>query len=76
MRFCSRSDTNFVVPGDLYKLCYWQQGEWKSMGKRIADEYNIVYEAVPSGALYLLHNHTRGVEERIFSYEDERQVWW
>ncbi len=76
VRFCPRSDTNFVVPGDLYELCYWHQGEWKSMGKRIADDYSIVYEGGPSGALYLLHNHTRGVEERIFSYEGDRQVWW
>jgi len=31
---------------------------------------------VPSEALYLLHNKTKGTDERIFTYEKGEQVWW
>jgi len=31
---------------------------------------------MPSGGLYLLHDKTKGWEERIFTYEDGEQVWW
>ena len=36
----------------------------------------LVYDNVPAGALLILHNHTKGKEERIFTYENGRQVWW
>jgi len=36
----------------------------------------LFYENVPVGTLFLLHNHTRGKEERIFMLEDSQQVWW
>lgn len=44
-----------------------------------ADVYErefIFYENVPVGALFLLRNHTQGKEERIFTLEDTKQVWW
>ena len=31
---------------------------------------------VPDNALLLLHNTTKGKEERIFTYENKKQVWW
>lgn len=31
---------------------------------------------LPKGALLWLKNHTQGKEERIFTYEDGKQVWW
>ena len=31
---------------------------------------------VPTNALLLLRNHTKGKEERIFTYEGGEQVWW
>jgi hypothetical protein len=76
VRFCPRSDTNFILAGDTYELFYWHQGEWKSMGKQIAKAAILLYKEVPSGTIYYLHNHSRGKEERIFSYEKGKQVWW
>ncbi|SHE82091.1 hypothetical protein [Dysgonomonas macrotermitis] len=77
IRFCPRSDTNFILKGDTYELLYWNRKIWQSMGTQIAPEYNILtYKNVPSGALYLLRNHTRGKEERIFTYENNTQIWW
>ncbi|MDR1983502.1 MAG: hypothetical protein LBQ28_01560 [Prevotellaceae bacterium] len=77
IRYCPRSDTNFILEGDDYELMYWDGKDWQSAGRKTAQQYNnIVFEGVPSGAMYLLHNHTRGKEERIFTYENGEQVWW
>jgi hypothetical protein len=39
-------------------------------------DYTIVYTNVPKGALLNIHNHTRGKENRPFTYENGKQVWW
>ncbi len=74
--FCPRSDTNFIIPGEEYELCYWERDGWVSLGHKVAADAYLEYDSVPSGALYLLHNHTRGSEERIFTLEDGKQVFW
>ena len=76
IKYCPRSDTNFILVGDTYELCYWQSGEWVSMGEQIAKDQYIRYENAPSDALYILHNLTRGKEERIFTYENGKQIFW
>lgn len=73
--FCPRSDTNFIIPGNEYELYYWNNG-WITLGRKTATDYKITYESVPSGALYWLHCHSGGVEERPFSYENGQQIWW
>jgi hypothetical protein len=37
---------------------------------------SLKYRDVPAGALLWLHNHSGGREERIFTYENGKQVWW
>lgn len=77
IRFCPRSDTNFILQGDEYELLYWDKNKFQSMGRKIALQYNYIdYNNVPSGAMYLLRNHSRGKEERIFTYQNGEQVWW
>jgi hypothetical protein len=77
IRFCPRSDTNFILEGDDYELMYWSDGKWKSAGRKRAKQYNFInFRNVPSKLMYLLHNHSRGKEERIFTYENGNQVWW
>lgn len=39
-------------------------------------EDELIYDNVPSGALYLLKNHTEGKEERIFTYSNGQQNWY
>ena len=68
-------DSNNVCPGDTYELFYWDN-EWKGLGKQTAVSDSLVYESVPCSALLWLHNYTRGKEERIFTYENDRQIWW
>ena len=76
VRLCPRSDTNFILPGDTYELFYWDKRMWESMGKQIAENLILTYNEVPSNAVYLLRNLSRGKEERIFTYEGGEQVWW
>lgn len=76
IRYCPRSDTNFIIDGNTYELCVWIDGSWASMGKQVATGPLLKYSDVPAGGLYVLHNLTRGKEERIFTYENGEQVWY
>ena len=72
---CPRTDDNDISPGDTYELLYWNN-EWISLGCKTANEYSLIYDHVPSGALLLLKNHTKGIEERPFIYRNGRQIWY
>jgi hypothetical protein len=74
--YMPRTDGNIVTYGDEYELKYWDKTGWISLGRKVADNVHITFDNCPSNALFLLHNHTRGVEERIFTYENGKQVWW
>jgi len=75
IRYASRNDKNHIVEGNLYEFFYWDNG-WKSLGKKTATDRVLVYDKVPSNCLFLLRNYTEGKEERIFTYENEKQVFW
>jgi hypothetical protein len=75
-RFMPRNDDNNIHEGDLYELLYWDNGQWNSLGQQTGtEEAVLVYENCPSNTLFLLHNHTRGKEERIFTYENGKQIF-
>lgn len=76
IRLCSRSDSNFIVEGHKYELCYWDDGKWISAGKKVANDVTLNYMDIPWNTFYILHNLTKGKEERIFTYENGKQVWW
>lgn len=70
------NDDNYIVKGNTYELFYNDSGRWISLGKKLAKENRLVYGNVPTNALLLLHNLTKGKEERIFTYEANQQIWW
>jgi hypothetical protein len=76
IRYLFRNDDNSVRPGDLYELLYLDNGKWISAGQKTADTTFLHYEKVPSQTLYWLRNHTRGKEERPFTYENGKQTFW
>ena len=76
IRYIGRNDGNCIEIGDEYELMFWNEGIWTSLGKRVAKTNTLEYTGIPSGGLYVLHNLTKGHEERIFTYEDGKQVWW
>ncbi|MCD8261967.1 MAG: discoidin domain-containing protein, partial [Bacteroides sp.] len=76
VRCVPRSDDNGIYTGDSYELVYWGAGKWNSLGVQVTRERFLVFKDVPENALLLLKNHTRGVKERIFTYENSTQKWW
>jgi hypothetical protein len=76
IRYCPRSDTNFIIVGDTYELRYWNGNQWISFGKQVAVNQDLIFKHVPSNTVYLLKDLTHGTEERIFTYEKGEQVWW
>lgn len=76
IRYIPRNDDNFVQAGQLYELLYADSTGWQSMGKQYAAADSLIYDNVPSGAIYLLKNLTKGHEERIFEYKNGKQVFW
>lgn len=78
IRYIIRNDDNGVRKGNLYELWYIDEGgAWCSAGRKKAlDDDCIRFDAVPAGTLYWLRNLTRGKEERIFTYENGKQIWW
>lgn len=75
--YLPRSDDNFIRDGEVYELCYWDNG-WIPLGKQIGSRISqeLLYDNVPANALLLLHNYSKGKEERIFTYEHDNQIWW
>jgi hypothetical protein len=59
----------------LYEL-FQLNKQWISFGKKTAVTDSLVYDQVPEGTLLFLKNHSRGREERPFTYENGKQVWW
>lgn len=78
IRFIGRNDDNFINRSDFYELFFWDNGSWNSLGKKQSkgNSQILEYDNVPSNALLLLKDHSKGKEERIFTYYQDRQVWW
>jgi hypothetical protein len=74
--YIPKSDGNGITFSDEYELKYWGNNRWNSLGRKIADNIFVEFENCPSGALFWLHDCTRGVEDRIFTYENWKQVFY
>ena len=58
-----------------YEFFYWDD-EWKSLGEKTCTGEPLFFENVPSNHLYWLVEKDSRKEERIFTYENNKQVWW
>ncbi|MCQ2973493.1 MAG: hypothetical protein MJ211_01635 [Bacteroidales bacterium] len=76
IRYIPRNDDNFVQKNQLYELQYADLKGWHSMGIQNAYADSVTFYNVPSNAIYLLKDLTKGHEERIFEYVDGKQVFW
>ncbi len=74
--YTPRSCDNYIRPGDEYELFYCaKEDRWRSLGRQISGADSLSYQNVPANTLFLLKNYSRGVQERIFIYENGRQIW-
>ena len=76
IRFIARNDGNTIEKGDLYALCYWDNCQWNEVERKVATGDVLTINNVPAGGLYILHDLTKGKEERLFTYENGKQIWW
>lgn len=70
-----KNDKNFIYHNNEYELKYWNNTDWRSLGRKKADSHVIKYDSVPKGALLWLKCLSEGKEERIFRYIDGVQQW-
>lgn len=66
---------SFLQPGVRYTLAYWQNG-WQTHGDAVAGDTPLRFDSVPGGGLYLLTPEDSDHEERIFTFENNAQIWW
>lgn len=77
VRIHPRTDGNALYIGNIYQLFYWYNGQWKLIGEQEGKNEDALYfHNVPYNALLRLHNATQGSEERIFTYNMGKQIWW
>ncbi len=66
----------FVKEDQQYELYYWNENKWNLFGEEQPKNQSLSFENVPVNGLYWLIEKDSNKEERIFTYEDNRQVWW
>jgi hypothetical protein len=70
---------SLVRAGVSYSLYYYDgNGNWNLLQTQESErDYTIVFEGVPANTLYILQNdELERPLERIFTYENGKQVWW
>lgn len=75
IRYCPSTDLNFIEKGHLYELYYFDAG-WHLVRRVFSKGTFLEFDNVPCGALLLLRDKSKGVEERIFDYVDNQQIWY
>lgn len=77
IKYIGRNDGNSIEIGDEYELYYWNtDGFWDLLGSKKATDNVLYFSNIPLNGLYILKDITKGVEERIFTYEKGKQVFW
>lgn len=69
------NNSNNIKTGDQYELMQWQDG-WKSLGFQIAKDSFLTYSNIPENALLILHDLSRGKQERPFTISGNKQIFW
>jgi len=70
-----RNDDNFIRIGDEYELFYFDHTQgWIPILKQVATEVTMPCQ-VPTNALLLLKDHTRGKEEQVFYFSNHKQIY-
>ena len=76
IKYLPRNDDNHVTIGHRYRLDYFDHDGAHAVGEQTATTDSVTFMDVPLDALYILHDLTKGREERIFTYEDGGVRWW
>jgi len=66
----------FLTRDQDYELAYWGEDGWLPVDTLVAGDTPLTFENIPGGGLYWLVEVDSDKEERIFTLEGGRQVWW
>lgn len=72
--FLRRGDGNVVFPGDVYRISYWAEGEWKLFREITANDIYLDIKGMPSDALYYVEDISNGFQNRIFTVDNDNCV--
>ncbi len=75
--YIKRGDGNAITPGDTYDLYYWDDSKWVLNRVIKAVDVTITVKGLPYGGLYYIKDISRGQQNRIFRWDDERKrlIW-
>jgi hypothetical protein len=76
IRFLGRTNGNCVDIGDLYQLEFWNNQEWELLGSQRATEDSLIFKNCPTNALFILHDRTKGDQERPFLIDKNGKIEW
>jgi hypothetical protein len=76
IRYLARNDMNSIQSNNQYELLYWNNHSFSSLGKKIATDTLVEFNNVPENSVLWLRNLDEGKEERIFTWENDKQVFW
>ena len=70
-------DGNAIIPGDLYRVSWWNGKGWTVHCEVEAKDIELQIEDIPADKLCYIEGLSRGVQNRIFTYDFEldRPVW-
>jgi len=71
----TNKDLSYLIPGSEYELFVWDK-EWVSKGKKKANKVPLLYCNLEGERLYWLVKKNSRKQERIFTYENNLQIWW
>ena len=75
--YAGRNDGNAVMPGLGYTLLMWDDNGWRRAGHTTAKpDGTAVFAGVPQGALLLMLCDNGGSENRIFTFEGGKQIFY
>lgn len=76
IRYMPWTDDNAVKRNETFELFYWNDA-WISLGTSRSENHNYVsFRNVPANALLLLKNTAGGVQQRIFTFRNNKQFFW
>lgn len=74
IRMAPLNAENSIIPGNRYKLLYWDNG-WIEIDTMRANYNYLKFRNMPLNKIYWLKNLDQGVEELPFIYKDGKQLF-
>ena len=73
--YIRRGDGNAIVPGDLYRVSWWNGKGWAVHCEVEAKDIELQIEDIPADKLYYIEGLSRGVQNRIFLCGSNGLIW-